>query len=38
LYLTPAVEEKMGLSPTEEDKAALEKYRPRIVAVEKTDK
>lgn len=38
LYLTPVVEEKMGLTPSEEDKAALDKYRPKIVTVEKTAK
>lgn len=38
LYLTPAVEEKMGLTPTEEDKAALDKYKPRIITVDKAAK
>ncbi|KAL2208867.1 hypothetical protein CC79DRAFT_1332032 [Sarocladium strictum] len=38
LYLTPAVEEKMGLTPSEQDTAELEKYKPRIVTVEKTER
>ena len=38
LYLTPAVEERMGLTPTEEDKAKLDKYKPRITTVDKTER
>jgi hypothetical protein len=38
LYLTPAVEERMGLTPTEEDKAELDKYKPKITAVDKTER
>lgn len=35
LYLSPVAEEKLGLTPTEEDKALLEKYTPKITPVER---
>lgn len=35
LYLSPVAEEKLGFTPTEEDKARLDKYTPKIVTVEK---
>lgn len=36
LYLSDRAEEKFGYTPTEEDKAKLEQYTPRIVTVERT--
>lgn len=35
LQLSDRAEEKFGLKPTEEDKAALSQLAPRIVAVDK---
>ena len=35
LYLSDKVEERYGYTPTDEDRAELEKYRPRVIVVEK---
>ncbi|KAK7418378.1 hypothetical protein QQX98_003998 [Neonectria punicea] len=35
LYVSNQVEENFGFTPTEEDKARLSQYTPRIVAVER---
>ncbi|KAI0152213.1 hypothetical protein F4776DRAFT_659138 [Hypoxylon sp. NC0597] len=37
LQLSDRAEERYGLKPTEEDKAALEKAMPRITAVERSN-
>lgn len=38
LMLADTVEETLGLTPTEEDKAKLDKYTPKIITVEKDEK
>ncbi|KAG8669753.1 hypothetical protein FPOAC2_09094 [Fusarium poae] len=38
LMLTDPLEKSLGLTPTEEDKAELEKYTPKIVTVVKDEK
>jgi hypothetical protein len=38
LQLTPVVEEKLGLTPTEADKAALERMTPKIRVVPRDEK
>ncbi|SPJ70792.1 uncharacterized protein FTOL_00520 [Fusarium torulosum] len=38
LALTDPLEKSLGLTPTEEAKAELEKYKPKIVTVEKNEK
>ncbi|KAF4962332.1 hypothetical protein FSARC_9575 [Fusarium sarcochroum] len=38
LMLTEPLEKSLGLTPTEEDKAELDKYTPKIVTVEKDEK
>jgi hypothetical protein len=35
LYLSDQAEDRYGLKPTEKDKAELEKYAPKVVAVDK---
>jgi hypothetical protein len=35
LYISDAAEKKLGLEPTEKDRAELEKVVPRITVVEK---
>ena len=35
LKLSDKAEEKLGYTPTEEDRKALEKFKPRIIEVEK---
>ncbi|CAM1511406.1 Fc.00g089190.m01.CDS01 [Cosmosporella sp. VM-42] len=35
LYLSDQAEEKFGYTPTEEDKAELSRYTPKIITVEK---
>lgn len=37
LYLSDHIEEKFGLTPTEEDKAELSKLGPRIIAVDRKE-
>jgi hypothetical protein len=37
LYLSDVAEEKFGFTPSEEDKAQLEKYTPRIITVERKE-
>jgi hypothetical protein len=36
--LTDPLEKSLGLTPTEEDKAELDKYTPKIITVEKDEK
>ncbi|KAL6914062.1 hypothetical protein ACHAPO_002510 [Fusarium lateritium] len=38
LVLTDPLEKSLGLTPTEEDKAELDKYTPKIVTVVKDEK
>ncbi|KAF4463297.1 hypothetical protein FALBO_9879 [Fusarium albosuccineum] len=38
LMLTDEVEKSFGFTPTEEDKARLDKYTPKITTVDKDDK
>jgi hypothetical protein len=38
LMLTDPLEKSLGLTPTEEDKAELDKYTPKIITVEKNEK
>ncbi|RMZ73336.1 fatty acid activator Faa4 [Pyrenophora seminiperda CCB06] len=38
LYITDKVEEKFGLTPTEEDEKLLREAIPRIYSVEKRDR
>ncbi|KAF5244504.1 hypothetical protein FAUST_2324 [Fusarium austroamericanum] len=38
LMLTDPLEKSLGLTPTEEDKAELNKYTPKIVTVVKDEK
>ncbi|KAH7167844.1 hypothetical protein DER46DRAFT_660467 [Fusarium sp. MPI-SDFR-AT-0072] len=38
LMLTDPLEKSLGLTPTEEDKAELDKYTPKITTVEKNEK
>ncbi|PCD19238.1 hypothetical protein FGRA07_06043 [Fusarium graminearum] len=38
LMLTDPLEKSLGLTPTEEDKAELDKYTPKIVTVVKDEK
>ncbi|KAH6895458.1 hypothetical protein B0T10DRAFT_477976 [Thelonectria olida] len=35
LYLSDRAEQKFGYTPTEEDKAKLDAYTPRIITVDK---
>lgn len=37
LYLSDQAEERFGFSPSAKDKEELEKLKPRIIAVEKTE-
>ncbi|TPX14978.1 uncharacterized protein E0L32_004808 [Thyridium curvatum] len=37
LYLSDRAEEKFGFTPSEQDKEALEKYKPKIHVVERDD-
>jgi len=36
--LTDPLEKSLGLTPTEEDKAELDKYTPKITTVDKNEK
>ncbi|GKT98927.1 hypothetical protein FLAG1_05011 [Fusarium langsethiae] len=38
LMLTDPLEKSLGLTPTEEDKAELDKYTPKIVTIVKDEK
>ncbi|KAF4496276.1 hypothetical protein FAGAP_7575 [Fusarium agapanthi] len=38
LMLTDPLEKSLGLTPTEEDKAVLDKYTPKITTVDKNEK
>jgi len=38
LYLSDRTEEKLGFKPTEQDKATLDRYIPKIQVVEKEEK
>ncbi|KAF4970106.1 hypothetical protein FZEAL_10114 [Fusarium zealandicum] len=38
LMLTDEVEKTFGLTPTDEDKARLHKYTPKIIPVEKNER
>ncbi|EXK32211.1 hypothetical protein FOXG_19825 [Fusarium oxysporum f. sp. lycopersici 4287] len=38
LMLTDPLEKSLGLTPTEEDKAELDKYTPKITTVDKNEK
>lgn len=37
LYLSDQAEEKFGYTPTEADKAAIDKYTPKIYTVDRED-
>ncbi|KAM5348070.1 hypothetical protein ACJ41O_007894 [Fusarium nematophilum] len=38
LFLTDEVEKMFGYTPTEEDKARLNKYTPKIITIDKNEK
>jgi hypothetical protein len=37
LYFTDKAEESFGYTPTEKDKEELERWKPRIITVDKTE-
>lgn len=38
LYLSDLAEEKFGYTPSEQDKAELEKMKPRVLVVDRQDR